>query len=95
MSTVSRRTIMQAAALVPFQAVRSSAQNSAMKIGIIGAGSRGILHRECDREGSTGEGRRDLRRRGRSVSNAKAKIGAPDAKPTRTIRMCSQAMSMQ
>ena len=41
MSNLSRRTVMQAAALVPYQAVRSSAQNSAIKIGLIGAGSRG------------------------------------------------------
>ena len=41
MKDVTRRTVMQAAALVPFQAVRSSAQNSAIKVGLIGAGSRG------------------------------------------------------
>jgi myo-inositol 2-dehydrogenase / D-chiro-inositol 1-dehydrogenase len=38
---LSRRAVMQAAALVPFQAVRGSAQNSAVRIGLIGAGSRG------------------------------------------------------
>ena len=38
---VSRRNIVQAAALVPFQAVRGTAQNSAVKVGLIGAGSRG------------------------------------------------------
>src|SRR3712207_6606583 len=32
---------MQSAALVPFQAVRGSAANSAVKIGLIGSGSRG------------------------------------------------------
>src|SRR5882724_8310712 len=41
MPNLSRRTIMQTAALVPFQAVRGTAQNSAVKIGLIGAGSRG------------------------------------------------------
>src|SRR6516225_12026544 len=41
MPHVSRRTIIQTAAIVPFQAVRGSAQNSAVKIGLIGAGSRG------------------------------------------------------
>ena len=41
MSNLSRRAVVQAAALVPFQAVRGSAQNSAIKVGLIGAGSRG------------------------------------------------------
>lgn len=41
MSNISRRSLVQAAALVPFQAVRGTAQNSTIKIGIIGTGSRG------------------------------------------------------
>lgn len=41
MANISRRALVQAAALVPLQAVRGSAQNSAIKIGIIGSGSRG------------------------------------------------------
>lgn len=41
MPTFSRRNVFQTAALVPFQAVRGSAQNSALKVGLIGAGSRG------------------------------------------------------
>ena len=41
MPELSRRAVFQAAAVVPFQAVRGSAQNSAVKIGLIGAGSRG------------------------------------------------------
>lgn len=41
MSNFSRRTVVQTAALVPFQAVRGSAQNSAVRIGVIGVGSRG------------------------------------------------------
>ena len=41
MSQISRRTLVQTATLVPFQAVRGTAQNSAVKIGLIGAGSRG------------------------------------------------------
>ena len=39
--SISRRTLMQTAALVPFQAVRGSAQNSAITIGVIGVGNRG------------------------------------------------------
>jgi myo-inositol 2-dehydrogenase / D-chiro-inositol 1-dehydrogenase len=41
MPNFSRRNLVQAAALVPFQAVNSSAQNSAIKLGLIGAGNRG------------------------------------------------------
>ena len=37
MNNFSRRTAFQAAALVPFQAIRGSAQNSVIKIGLIGA----------------------------------------------------------
>lgn len=39
----SRRQVLQAAALVPAQAVRSSAANSAVTVGLIGAGGRGTL----------------------------------------------------
>jgi predicted dehydrogenase len=41
MASLSRRTVVKTAALVPAQAVRGSAQNSAVRIGIIGAGGRG------------------------------------------------------
>ena len=41
MTKLSRRAIIQTAAVVPFQAVRGTAQNSAIKVGLIGAGSRG------------------------------------------------------
>ena len=41
MPDFSRRNLVQTAALVPLQAVRSSAQNSAIKVGVIGAGNRG------------------------------------------------------
>ena len=51
MSDLSRRAVIQAAALVPFQAVRGSAQNSAIKVGLIGAGSRGTYTgtRDCEK----------------------------------------------
>ena len=77
---------MQAAALVPLQAVRSSAQNSAIRVGLIGAGSRGTytattLNKDprakivaiCD----VVEGQ---------VDKAKARIGAPDAKSYRNFQ---------
>ena len=41
MKNFTRRTAFQAAALVPFQAIKGSAQNSAIKVGLIGAGNRG------------------------------------------------------
>lgn len=80
MPNITRRTAVQAAALVPFQAIRGSAQNSAIRIGIIGAGSRGTytgstiakdphvkIAAVCDIVPD-------------HIANAKAKIGAPDAR---------------
>jgi myo-inositol 2-dehydrogenase / D-chiro-inositol 1-dehydrogenase len=80
MSNLSRRAVMQAAALVPFQAVRGSAQNSTIRIGLIGAGSRGTY------TGSTIA--KDPRAKivaicdvvDGQIAKAKTKIGAPDAK---------------
>jgi len=41
MKQINRRNVVQAAAFLPLQTVRGSAQNSAIKVGLIGAGSRG------------------------------------------------------
>lgn len=41
MVDLTRRNVLTAAALVPFQAVRGSAQNSTLQVGLVGAGSRG------------------------------------------------------
>jgi len=38
---MNRRSLIQTAALAPLQAVRGTAQNSAIQVGLIGAGSRG------------------------------------------------------
>ena len=78
--SLSRRTTLQAASLVPFQAIRGSAQNSALRVGLIGAGNRGsytgaLMAKDpraklvaiCDVVPET-------------VAAAKAKIGNPDAK---------------
>ncbi len=86
MSSFSRRTAIQTAALVPFQAVRSSAQNSAIKVGIIGTGSRGsytgsIIAKDprvkvvalCDVVDE-------------AVAAARTKIGNPDAKGYKDFR---------
>ncbi len=41
LSKLSRRALVQSAALVPFAAVRGTAANSALKVGLIGSGGRG------------------------------------------------------
>ncbi len=41
MSDILRRSFLQTAAILPLQAIRGTAQNSAIKIGLIGTGSRG------------------------------------------------------
>ena len=43
MIEISRRNLVRGAALAPFQIVRGSAQNSAVRIGSIGVGSRGTF----------------------------------------------------
>ena len=43
MQPVSRRNLMKAAAIVPYSAVRGTAANSAVKVGLIGAGGRGTF----------------------------------------------------
>ena len=40
-SSLTRRNIVKAAAVVPFAAVGGTAANSALKVGLIGAGGRG------------------------------------------------------
>ena len=80
MSHLSRRTVVQTAALVPIQAVRGSAQNSAVKIGLIGAGGRGTS--------IAGTVAKDTRARvvaicdvfDEQIAAARKRIPAPDAK---------------
>ena len=43
MSSYSRRDLVKAASLVPFSAVRGTAANNAVKVGLIGAGGRGTF----------------------------------------------------
>src|SRR2546429_9265353 len=43
MKSISRRDLMNAAALAPIGAVRGTAANSAVKVGLIGAGGRGTF----------------------------------------------------
>ncbi|MGD0778699.1 MAG: Gfo/Idh/MocA family oxidoreductase [Candidatus Solibacter sp.] len=42
-NNISRRKLFQAAALVPYAAVRGTAANSAVKVGLIGSGGRGTF----------------------------------------------------
>ena len=80
MSQTSRRTLVQAAALVPFQAVRGTSQNSAVRIGVIGVGSRGTYTARTVAK--------DARARiaaicdvfDEQIASARQKIPAPDAK---------------
>ena len=44
MSSLRRRDLVLSTALVPFQAVRGTAANNAVRIGIIGVGNRGSYH---------------------------------------------------
>jgi predicted dehydrogenase len=80
MSYPIRRTLVQAAALVPVQAVRGTAQNSAVRIGLIGAGSRGTY---TSRLVSKEAGARIVAICDvvdRQIDNAKSKIPAADAR---------------
>ncbi|MEX2262954.1 MAG: Gfo/Idh/MocA family oxidoreductase [Bryobacteraceae bacterium] len=75
----TRRTLVRAATLVPLQAVRGTAQNSAVRIGLIGAGSRGTYTSRIVAK--------DPRARiaavcdvvEEQIANAKARIPAPDS----------------
>ncbi len=80
MNDISRRTLVRTAALAPLQVVSGSAQGPAVRIGLIGAGSRGTYTARTIA--------RDPRAKvvaicdvvEDQIANAKAKIPAPDAK---------------
>jgi len=80
MTPPSRRTIMKSAAIVPFQAIRGTAQNSAIRVGLIGAGSRGsyisgMINKNPDaRVTALCDVVPD------QIQKAKTRIGAPEAK---------------
>ena len=80
MPHVSRRTIIQTAAIVPFQAVRGSAQNSTIKIGLIGAGSRGTYTGSIIAKDPRVKMTAICDVVDQHIENARAKIGATDAK---------------
>lgn len=80
MSELNRRALVLSAALVPFQTVRGTAANSAVRVGLIGAGGRGTFDASAVVK--------DPRARlvaicdifDDRIAAAKAKIPAPDAK---------------
>lgn len=80
MSDLSRRAVVQAAALVPFQAVRGSAQNSAIRVGLIGAGSRGTYTSTTIAKDPRVKVTAMCDVSEEQIAKAKAKNGAADAK---------------
>lgn len=73
-------TRRSAFALVPLQAVTSSAQNSAIKVGLIGAGSRGTYTAATVNKNPKAKITAVCDVVESQIANAKARIGAPDAK---------------
>lgn len=86
MQQPSRRTLFRAGALVPFQLVRGTAQNSAVRVGLIGAGSRGTY--------TSGTVAKDPRAKivavcdvvEEQIKTAKSRIQAPDAREFRNYQ---------
>jgi myo-inositol 2-dehydrogenase / D-chiro-inositol 1-dehydrogenase len=76
----TRRTLVQTAALVPFQAVRGTAQNSALRIGLIGAGSRGTYTSRTAAQSAGAQITAIADIFDEQIEAAKARIPAPSAK---------------
>jgi len=79
-SQQSRRNVIQAAALIPLQAVRGTAQNSAVRIGLIGAGSRGTYTSRIVTKDPRAKLVAICDVFDEQIDSAKAKIPAPEAK---------------
>ena len=79
-SNLSRRNIVKAAAIVPFAAVSGTAANSAVTVGLIGAGNRGprVSRQMVKNTGGRLAAICDLYED--KIKRAKEFIGAPDAK---------------
>jgi predicted dehydrogenase len=72
--------LFQAATLVPFQAVRGTAQNSAVRIGVIGAGSRGTYTSRIIAKDPRAKVVAVCDVVEEQISNAKSRIPAPEAR---------------
>jgi myo-inositol 2-dehydrogenase/D-chiro-inositol 1-dehydrogenase len=82
----TRRTIFHAAALVPFQAVRGTAQNSAVRIGLIGAGSRGTYTSRTVAKDPRAKIVAVCDVVEEQIQNAKSRIPAPEARSFRNYQ---------
>ena len=71
---------MRTAALVPFQAIRGSAQNTRLRVGLIGAGSRGTYTSRTVGQDPRAQVTAICDILDEQIENAKAKIPAPSAK---------------
>jgi predicted dehydrogenase len=80
MSDITRRAVVQTAAIVPFQAVAGSAQNSAIRIGVIGVGSRGSYIARTVSKDPKAKVAAICDVSDEQLAAAKSKIPAPDAK---------------
>jgi myo-inositol 2-dehydrogenase / D-chiro-inositol 1-dehydrogenase len=80
MNEITRRNLVRTVTLLPLQAVRGSAQNSAVRIGVIGAGSRGTYTSRTISQDPRAKVVAICDVVEDQIANAKAKIPAPDAK---------------
>ena len=85
MGDFTRRNLIGAAALVPFHTLRGSAQNSAIKVGLAGAGSRGTYTGRLIAENPNVKMVAICDVVEKNIANAKEKIGVPDAREYREI----------
>jgi predicted dehydrogenase len=86
MNSLTRRNVLGAAALVPLHAVRGSAQNSAIKVGLIGVGSRGTYTGRMVAADPKVKVVAVADVSAKAVANAKEKIGIPEAREYRDIQ---------
>lgn len=80
MAEMTRRNALRAAALVSAQAVRGTAQNSKVEVGLVGAGSRGSYTARMVQQDARAEIVAVADVVPEQVSAAKEKIGAPGAR---------------
>ena len=76
----SRRNVIRTAALVPFQAIRGSAQNTRVRVGLIGAGSRGTYTSRTISQDPRAQVTAICDIFDEQIESAKAKIPAPSAR---------------